>query len=381
MSVRFARSGFNIIKDHNELINKGKRTHEELDYIVDEVEEARGGFASLNDRLLDIISRIGSGTGGGEGSGGKCTDTLSYLYYVYECKEDKITNIRLDEGSFVKGKNELEVFRGGLRQSIGDDYVEVDDKEIEFVNPLWMGEIVVLRVRDRKGIASNLGFHSEYIITTEDTRDFTINYMFDREGKWLEVYLNGVLQSLGKDFVIISTNSIRFNEPVYKGSLVYFRVADKSLNEEPVIIQEKFVAEEGKKEYKLSRFNYIPGKEELEIYVMGIRYIKGVDYEETSSFTFTFNEPIEKGSIILACKENAGYAKSSHLHCYGVIPIGVSDGENKEFLLPHIPQKGSLLAYVGGIRQGLETYGVIGNKLIFSYPPPKGTDMFVDYVI
>ncbi len=40
MSIRFARPGFNIIKDHNELINRGKRTHEELDAIVDEIEEA-----------------------------------------------------------------------------------------------------------------------------------------------------------------------------------------------------------------------------------------------------------------------------------------------------------------------------------------------------
>lgn len=378
MSVRFARSGFNIIKDHNELINKGRRTHEELDYIADEIEEARGGFASLNDRLLDIISRIGTGGGGG---GGECIGTLSYIYYVYKCEESGVTNVRLDKGYFVKGRNELEVFRGGLKQLIDEDYIEIDDREIEFIDPLWAGEIVVMRVRDRLGIASNLGFHSEYIITTEDTKDFTINFMFDREGKWLEVYLNGLLQSPGEDYVILTTNSIRFIESVPVGSLVYFRIADKGMNEEPIIVQEKFIAEKDKLEYKLSRFNYVPGKDELEIYVMGIRYTKGVDYEETTPLTFTFKDPVTEGSIILACKENAGYAKSSHLHCYGVIPIGVNDGYNKEFLLPHIPQEGSLLAYVGGIRQGVETYEVEGNRLIFNYPPPKGTDMFVDYVI
>ena len=85
--------------------------------------------------------------------------------------------------------------------------------------------------------------------------------------------------------------------------------------------------------------------------------------------------------IILACKENVGYAKSNHTHCYGVIPIEAVDGVNKEFLLPHIPQEGSLLAYVGGVRQGLDTYKVIGNKLIFNDPLPEDTDMFVDYVI
>ena len=374
MSVRFARSGFNVIQDHNELKNRGIRTHEELDAIVDEIEEARGNFASLNDRLLDIISRIGTGGGGGE-----CVGIQSYIYYVYKCEENGVTNVRLDKGYFVKGRNELEVFRGGLRQSIDDDYVEIDDQEIQFFDPLHVGEIVVMRVRDRFGIANSLGFHSEYIITTEETKDFIINYIFDKEGKWLEVYLNGLLQSLGEDYVILSTNSIRFTEKVPKGSLVYFKIADKGMNQEPVIVQEKFVAEAGRIEYELKRFNYNPGRDELEIYVNGLIQIKGVDYEETSPFSFKFKKSIPEGSIILACKENAGYTKSSHLHCYGIIPIGIIDGHNKEFCLPHIPVKGSVRAYVGGIRQGLETYTVKDNKLIFNYPPPKGVDVFVDY--
>ena len=374
MSVRFARSGFNVIQDHNELKNRGIRTHEELDAIVDEIEEARGNFASLNDRLLDIISRIGTGGGGGE-----CVGIQSYIYYVYKCEENGVTNVRLDKGYFVKGRNELEVFRGGLRQSIDDDYVEIDDQEIQFFDPLHVGEIVVMRVRDRFGIANSLGFHSEYIITTEETKDFIINYIFDKEGKWLEVYLNGLLQSLGEDYVILSTNSIRFTEKVPKGSLVYFKIADKGMNQEPVIVQEKFVAEAGRVEYELKRFNYNPGRDELEIYVNGLIQIKGVDYEETSPFSFKFIESIPEGSIILACKENAGYTKSSHLHCYGIIPIGIIDGHNREFCLPHIPVKGSVRAYVGGIRQGLETYTVKDNKLTFNYPPPKGVDIFVDY--
>lgn len=378
MSVRLARSGFNIIKDHNELINRGKRTHEELDAIVDEIEEARGGFASLNDRLLDIISRIGTGGGG---NGREYVGTLSYVYYVYKCEEDGVTNVRLDEGYFVKGRNELEVFRGGLRQLVDDDYIEVDDKEIQFLDPLRSGEIVVMRVRDRFGITNSLGFHSEYIITTEETRDFIINYKFDKEGKWLEIYLNGILQTLGEDYIIATTNSVRFIENVPKGSLVYFKIANKGLNEDAIIIQEKFIAEEGKTEYELTKFNYNPGRNELEIYVNGIQYVKGVQYEESSPFTFKFFEPVPAGSIILACKENLGYARPNHLHLYGIVPIGIIDGENREFLLPHIPHEGSLIAYVGGIRQKIGTYRVERNKLIFNSPPPKNTDIFVDYEI
>lgn len=378
MAVRFARSGFSIIKDHNELANRGVRTHEELDTLFAEVEEARGGFSSLNDRLLDIVSRIGTGGDGGGGS----TEISSFLYYVYTCTEDNVSNIRIKEGFFRKGLNELEVFRGGLRQLLDDDYKEIDNKEIEFFEPLKSEEIVVLRVRDRFGLVNSLGFHSEYFIVNEKgVKDFTLTCLFDRDGKYLEVYLNGVLMTLGEDYVILTTNSIRFKETVPLGSLVYFRIADKIKNEEPVIIQEKIVAESGKYEYSLTKFNYEPGKEELEIFVMGIRLTPGVDYEETSPSTFKLLNNVPHNSVILACKENAGSIRSRHTHCYGIIPIGVVDGENNDFLLPHIPQKGSLLLFVGGVRQGLDTYVVEGNRLFIDTPPPKDTDIFVDYVI
>lgn len=377
MAIRFARTGSGSISDHLDLINKGERTHEELDWLYNEVEDARGGFPSLNDRLLDIISRIGSGGG----SGGTSADFSPYIYYVYESKTTGDSNIRLESGFFRKGSGELEVFRGGLRQSIYDDYNEVDDKEVVFFEPLNVGEIVVLRVRDRFGLNSNLGFHSEYFITSSEQRNFTINYHFDRDGKWLEIYLNGILQSVGIDYVIVSTNRVLFKENIPVGSLVYFRVSDKSINEEPILVQEKFIADGEKISYDLSKFNYNPGNEELEVYVMGVRVTPNVDYIEVSPNNFEFYDPPFEGSIILACKENLGYPRAKHLHCYSVIPIGSVDGVNKEFLLSHIPIQGSLLLYVGGIRQGMDSYKVIGNRLVVNYPIPKGTDIFVDYAI
>lgn len=378
MSIRFARTGSGSVNDHLELINKGKRTHAELDELYDEVEDARGGFPSLGDRLLDIISRIGEGGGGGSGGS---SDFNPYIYYVYECETDGDTNIRLESGFFRKASGELEVFRGGLRQSVFDDYIEIDDKEIQIIEPLYTGEIVVMRVRDRYGLDSNLGFHSEYFILDQVEKSFTINYHFDRDGKWLEVYLNGILQSVGIDYVILATNKIQFKVEAPKGSLVYFRVSDKSINEEPVLIQEKFVADGTTKVFTLNRFNYSPNNEELEIYVMGVRMVPGVDFIELDPYIFKFLEPPRAGSIILACKENIGYPKSKHLHCYGIIPIGAVDGDNVEFTLGHIPMQGSLLLYVGGVRQGIDSYEVVGNKVVVSYPVPRGTEIFVDYVI
>lgn len=55
MAVRFRKSnGVVEIKDHNDLLNRGERTHDEIDLYLDEIDEARGQEASLNDRLVKI---------------------------------------------------------------------------------------------------------------------------------------------------------------------------------------------------------------------------------------------------------------------------------------------------------------------------------------
>lgn len=55
MAVRFRKSNGAVeIKDHNDLLNRGERTHDEIDLYLDEIDEARGQEASLNDRLVKI---------------------------------------------------------------------------------------------------------------------------------------------------------------------------------------------------------------------------------------------------------------------------------------------------------------------------------------
>lgn len=383
MAVRFTRSGTGVVKDHNDLVNRGIRTHEEIDAYLDEIDSARGDFASLNERLNYIMNHIGEynppPTGNIPGGGGSCVG--NYLYEVYACEEDGIKNLRLSEGRFQKGLSELEVFRGGRRLSIGDEYLEIDDQEISFIDPLNKSEIVVLRVRDRLGLLHPLGFHEEYFIVNNDTtKDFMVSYNFDKLGKYLEVYLNGLLMSVGKDFTLLSLNGVRFNYPVPKGSLVYFRIADKSINELPRLLQEKIVTT-NELEYKLETFTYRPNKNELEIYLGGIRQVKGIDYVEVSEDTFKFLHPIPENILILACKENSGAVRLHHIHYYEVEPIGEVDGLNKEFLLPHIPQEGTLIVYVGGIRQKSSYYTLKGNSFELIIPPPKGVDLSVDYIV
>ena len=47
MAVRFRRSGTTEIKDHNELINRGTRTHAEIDTYLAEMDAARGSQGVL----------------------------------------------------------------------------------------------------------------------------------------------------------------------------------------------------------------------------------------------------------------------------------------------------------------------------------------------
>ncbi|NTU30579.1 carbohydrate-binding protein [Brevibacillus sp. HB1.1] len=54
MSVRITRAGTEVVLDHNELANKGKRTHAEIDSYLQELDDARGDKPSLKDKFREL---------------------------------------------------------------------------------------------------------------------------------------------------------------------------------------------------------------------------------------------------------------------------------------------------------------------------------------
>ncbi|WP_256973607.1 discoidin domain-containing protein [Brevibacillus brevis] len=54
MSVRITRTGTEVVLDHNELANKGKRTHAEIDSYLQELDDARGSKPSLQDKFSEL---------------------------------------------------------------------------------------------------------------------------------------------------------------------------------------------------------------------------------------------------------------------------------------------------------------------------------------
>lgn len=54
MSIEFKRSGAGVVKDHNELANKGTKTHAEIDLYMQELDDARGTNPSIGGRFEGI---------------------------------------------------------------------------------------------------------------------------------------------------------------------------------------------------------------------------------------------------------------------------------------------------------------------------------------
>ncbi|CAI8713225.1 F5/8 type C domain-containing protein [Brevibacillus sp. IT-7CA2] len=54
MSVRITRTGTEVVLDHNELANKGKRTHAEIDSYLHELDDAREDKPSLKDKFREL---------------------------------------------------------------------------------------------------------------------------------------------------------------------------------------------------------------------------------------------------------------------------------------------------------------------------------------
>ncbi|WP_432776007.1 hypothetical protein AAFJ72_03105 [Brevibacillus gelatini] len=57
MAVRITRTGTGVVQDHNDLANKGTRTHAEIDSYLQELDDARGNKPSLKDTLDELQAK------------------------------------------------------------------------------------------------------------------------------------------------------------------------------------------------------------------------------------------------------------------------------------------------------------------------------------
>lgn len=388
MAVRFRRSGTTEIKDHNELINRGTRTHAEIDTYLAEMDAARGSHSSLkkrfdeietkntlqdtrltaaeskneaqdtrltaietkntaqddqlkslqdsllvlsdgqlvqNNRLdalenadvvnpLEVIDartdkngtvystlkeRLDAQQGVG-GGGGTALPSSGYLFQVEENTAPNKKTIAVNV-PYAVGKNEIEVFRGGVRQIKDVHYIELSMLSISFEEALVPGEVVIIRRRDRDGVQSSLHLSGEYVIAVDNNKTFTLSKHFNSPYKSLEVFYNGVLLST-EEYEANPDNTVTCSfEPVI-GSLLLFQVVDKKHLPDPFLLEEHQLIEQGKTTYELNTFVYEKG--ELEVYVQGVRWYVGIDYTEVDAITVDFISTLPPNGQISFVKEN-----------------------------------------------------------------------------
>jgi len=373
MAVRFRRSGTTNITDHNELLNRGIRTHSEIDTYLQELDVVRGlrpdidtrfkelenanaiqdtTISSINTSITDINAKLAVNDTINESQNTKISNleisfnevvdartekhgvttydnlksrldsmqteieqlpsTISAgggsiaSYYINEVFTNLVVGsqvVTLTKGTYKPNTKELEVYRGGYRQRVGVDYLEINPTQIQFILPFQSGEIVVVRIRDRVGNILPVNIFPYTFIIDTPTVLFTIPAGFMGAGQSVEVYINNQLMAEGVDYTLTSSTDITLSGSPPIGSIVVIQVIDKNTNIEKQL-EQVFISDSLKRRYDLTNFSYTPNDNQIEVYVSGARVFKDKDYIEVDSNTIEFLYDLPSNVEIWVYKEN-----------------------------------------------------------------------------
>lgn len=128
----------------------------------------------------------------------------------------------LTSSEFVKGDHSLQVYANGqlMRVGVDNDYIEVDNKTIEFNFDLFKDDVIVMRVNGGKSGPSLY----EKVIATPLQTDFSLASSYSVGNNSLVVFINGAYQTLGIDYEEVDSKNVRMLEPLEDGDIVIFRV-------------------------------------------------------------------------------------------------------------------------------------------------------------
>ncbi|MGA4519185.1 hypothetical protein ACPA0F_18165 [Solibacillus silvestris] len=265
--------------------------------VIDARKDKNGIVYSTLKERLDAQQGVGGGTGGGS--------ALPSSGYFFQIENNTIPDRKtiVIQAAYAVGKNEIEVFRGGVRQIKDVHYTESTMLSITFIEALLPGEVVIIRRRDREGAHTPIHLTSEYVITANKQKTFTLTNAFNSPYKSLEVFYNGALLAENEEYTTSLDNKVTLEfEPVI-GSLFLFQVVDKKKLPEPFLLEEHQSVVVGKVTYQLTTFSYEEGQ--LEVYVQGVRWYVNADYTEIDNQTVTFTSPLPPNGQISFVKENS----------------------------------------------------------------------------
>ncbi|MGM7682854.1 hypothetical protein ACSVDA_11940 [Cytobacillus sp. Hm23] len=249
-------------------------------------------FSSLKERLDNE-----QGNGGG-------TSLTGYLYEIYKATGGE-SEVAINNGIYTVGKNEIEVFRSGIRQIRDIDYSEINSTKIEFNSLLNSSEVVVIRRRDRWGSILPLSLElEEHLVTLPDQISYQLSHDFNAPGRNLEVYYNGQLLNSGEEYSVDIDNKVTLLFSPVVGSLLLFQIIDKNKQPDRFLLEEIQRVEEGVDTYKLNDFDFTAGRNEVEVYVNGVKSYIGKGYIENNDNSITFLADLPEGGYLLFTKEN-----------------------------------------------------------------------------
>lgn len=187
----------------------GAVSHQDLDSMHAEVKAARGIYLSLKDRL-DDLSMKGVGSGGGSIT----IDTLTPWNMEFVLRKG-LTIVDLTN-SYTPGNTTLQVFEGPMLLQAGVDYTEVTPTRIEFIEAFE--EDVNIRI-----VGVNTGRLFEWERRISGNGSMSRIELLDsyRPGeRELLVYEDGLLLREVEDYEETAPHVITFKEPIPTGSLV-----------------------------------------------------------------------------------------------------------------------------------------------------------------
>lgn len=308
MAVRFRRQGTTNINDHKDLINKGNRTHAEIDTYLAEIDDARGDFVDLDKRFDGIESK-----------------QLAYEIRLTDVEDknseqdERLTNV---EATNSEQDTNLVEIQDNLSQ-LKDNILNIDRRVIDLENePVVSQEIIDSRT-DKDGVVypslkerldaqqgkggdgSGGGKSSNYLFevfknTFESTKAITLTkgtYVVGTNE--LEVFQNGIRLRRDYDYTETDGRTVTFTETLNLNDNIIFRIRDRENSILPLHIEQEHVIinSVNQKTFSLKNTFMEPGKS-VEVHYNGLLLANNEDYTLDNNTINLLFEPII-GSLFL----------------------------------------------------------------------------------
>jgi hypothetical protein len=120
-------------------------------------------------------------------------------------------------GSYRVGVHELNVHLNGVFQVVDIDYIELNNKTIQFIEPLEADDQVVLRVSEVR----NTSLHYEFTASAGQTV-FNLPNPYRAGMNTLLVFIDGMLSRIVDDYIEVNDTTIQFHDPLHEGAKITF---------------------------------------------------------------------------------------------------------------------------------------------------------------